>query len=455
MNWIARLWHSRPRAALCPALTACLLALAACDPPPINGGATIPVTAQGSAPVSVQAPEESAAVTTEDLAEGIYRIEYVVTPLPASGEIQVTMHLRQDEFLLREIDMRAPGTQFHTVSGDGSVSHDGVRVKWQPPEGGGSLNWIAIIDHKRNEQSYDAYMAADWSIFRAEDIIPQLRSRARSNAISQTVLTFRLPPGWSSVTEYFGRNHRYVIDNPERRFDRPAGWILLGNIGVRRDRIGDVRVSVAAPVGQQMRRLDTLALLRWSIPELVRILPDFPTRLTIIGAGDPMWRGGLSGPRSLFMHSDRPLLSENGTSTLVHEIVHVGMGGGAGPGADWIVEGLAEFYSLEVLRRSGTISDDRFNSSLRRLAEWGNEADVLCLDRSSGAATALAVTLFAALDVEIRSRTDGDSSLDDVTRALAANEEDITIELLLNNVAELIGASSNILTASAMKGCNI
>ena len=43
----------------------------------------------------------------------------------------------------------------------------------------------------------------------------------------------------------------------------------------------------------------------------------------VVGAADPMWRGGLSASNSLFLHADRPLISENGTSTLVHELTHV------------------------------------------------------------------------------------------------------------------------------------
>src|SRR5690606_21947056 len=134
----------------------------------------------------------------------------------------------------------------------------------------------------------------------------------------------------------------------------PTGWIVLGHLGVRYDTISGIRTKVAGPVNQGVRRMDMLALLRWTLPELLRILPDFPHRLTIVSAGDPMWRGALSAPQSLYLHAERPLISENGTSTLLHEVVHVGLGVGAGHGADWVVEGLAEYYSLEMLRRSGT-----------------------------------------------------------------------------------------------------
>ena len=39
---------------------------------------------------------------------------------------------------------------------------------------------------------------------------------------------------------------------------------------------------------------------------------------------------------------------------LLHEVMHAMLGIHATSGDDWIVEGLAEFYSLELLRLSGT-----------------------------------------------------------------------------------------------------
>ena len=66
----------------------------------------------------------------------------------------------------------------------------------------------------------------------------------------------------------------------------------------------------------------------------------------------------------MYLHSDRPLISANGTSTLLHEARYtsqpVCMATG---GADWIVEGIAEYYSLELLRRSNTISERRYKKA--------------------------------------------------------------------------------------------
>ena len=50
----------------------------------------------------------------------------------------------------------------------------------------------------------------------------------------------------------------------------------------------------------------------------------------------------MSGPGSLYVHADRPMISENGTSTMLHELVHVAMGVSGSAHDDWLVEGLAE-----------------------------------------------------------------------------------------------------------------
>jgi len=122
------------------------------------------------------------------------------------------------------------------------------------------------------------------------------------------------------------------------------------------------------------------------------------------------------------------MISGNGTSTLVHELIHVAMRARSGPGADWIVEGLAEYYSLEILRRSGTISEARFEQAQRELADWGKEAPGLDVPRASGPVTARAVGVLRGIDREIRAKSGGARSLDDVVKALAAEDAPVTVE---------------------------
>jgi hypothetical protein len=96
--------------------------------------------------------------------------------------------------------------------------------------------------------------------------------------------------------------------------------------------------------------------------------------------------------------ANRPLISENGTSPLLHELVHVALRIYAAPPDDWIVEGLAEFYALEIMNRSGTIAKNRYAIAHRALADWGRDVASLRQPRSSGPVTAKAVGVFRALD---------------------------------------------------------
>jgi predicted metalloprotease with PDZ domain len=194
-------------------------------------------------------------------------------------------------------------------------------------------------------------------------------------------------------------------------------------------------------------------LLNWILPELSAVLPESIPRLTVVSAGDPMWRGGLSAPASIFIHASRPLISENATSTLVHELVHVAMGVTAENGFDWIVEGLAEYYSLELLQRGGAITARRYQRALEKQREWADDADYLCGSRSSGAITALAVVTFRDLDKEIRQKSAGKFSLDNLMLALSTSQSKVTLVSVADAVTDLLKGPSEVLTSEALPGC--
>lgn len=381
-----------------------------------------------------------------------YGISYDVRPDPANKTVDVTLTVNQSSALLLEMTMRVD-PQTSRFKADGTLDVRADTVTWRPPANGGKISWQVAVPHKRNANGYDAWLDRQWGLFRAEDIIPRASTRTRKGATSETQLRFAVPRGWSLVTQYFGENNQYTIDDPARRFDQPNGWIVMGELGVRRENIAGVRIAIAGPVDNDVRRMDTLALLRWTMPEVLRIFRDMPARLTIVSAGDPMWRGGLSAPQSLFIHSSRPLISENATSTLLHEVMHLLLRLSADDGYDWIVEGLAEFYSLEILHRSGTISDERYAVARADTAEWASSATDLCKSASTGATTALAVTLLDALNVEIIERTDGKASLDDVARILRHADKDVDLTMLIDIVEQLTGDKPDALHIDKLPGC--
>ncbi len=391
---------------------------------------------------------ESQSADRRDEAE--YDLSYTLTPDPATASVGVSLVLRQHRNLLREVSFPIDA-RITDVRGDGTIQIEDGRVSWEPPLRGGALEWNVQVQHTRGTDAFDALLGPDWGIFRAEDVIPRARTRTLKGAKSITTMAFELPAGWSVVTEYSSLRDPIRVRREYRRFDQPTGWIAMGSLGVRRDTIADVRVAIAAPEGHGARRLDMLALLNWTLPELVEILPDSLSRLTVVTAGDPMWRGGLSAPASLFLHRDRPLISENGTSSLLHEVMHVALSVRARQGYDWIVEGLAEYYSIELLRRGKAISQRRAERAFAQQAEWASDATALCGDVSTGPTTALAVTVFQALDRELAAATDNAHSLDSLLPLLDGRPVDLARLIALTS--DLSGSVPDALHIDNLPGC--
>jgi hypothetical protein len=343
----------------------------------------------------------------------------------ASGMARASIRVEQPSRRLRELRFSIDPERHSDFRGDGDISESEGKLTWQPPRKGGTLTYNVRISHKRRSGAYDARMTKDWALFRGGDVFPPAATRTVVGANAVARLELDLPDGWSALTPYLSGDgdFSFPIDNPERRFDRPTGWILLGDIGVRRGRIGDTRVAIGSPVGEGLRRMDIMAYLNWTLPAVRAIFPTLDSRLVIIGAGDPMWRGGLSGPGSLYVHAERPMISENGTSTMLHELVHVAMGVSGSEHDDWLVEGLAEYYSIKILRETGTLSERRSILAIEDLQEWGKAVDDLFVARSSGPVTARATTLLAELDAWLMETSRGRRSLDDVVGQLIRTKQ--------------------------------
>jgi predicted metalloprotease with PDZ domain len=368
-----------------------------------------------------------------------YDVTYRAHFRPDAGIVDVEIAL-SGERLPSRIVLKVDSRRHKKFTSTDPLQIEPSHVTWQPHGHATSLRYEFVVDHQRSPQHYDSRMTADWAIFRAEKMVPRASVTARRSLRSRASLEFQLPQGWAVATPYGSVGElRYTFDDAQRRFDQPAGWMLAGKIGSRNEKIADVRVVVAAPVGDSARRQDTLTFLKFTLPRIHEVFPDLPPRLLIVSAGDPMWRGGLSGPASLFVHSDRPLISENRTSTLLHELVHIALGLRGDEESDWIVEGLAEFYSLETLRRSGSISAQRHKEAVRRLAQWAKQSTTLFGKSSTGATTARAVMALRAADAEIRSATGGKASLDDVARKLASEGGTVSLVRLQKVAQEVAG----------------
>jgi len=369
-----------------------------------------------------------------------YDLRYHAALDPAAGVAKVKIALSGEQALPSRLELHVDPERYSGFAADGKLDVEDDLVVWRPGESGGELRYRFKIDNVRGSRMYDSRITEDWAIFRGDRMIPPISVTAPKSAVSEATLTFDLPADWSIVTQYEADGDGVMkIENPGRRFDRPKGWMLAGRLGTRAEMITGIKTVVAAPTDEGARRQDTLAFLMWNLPHLAAVFPQFPKRLLIIRAGDPMFRGGLSGPASLFLHLDRPLISENRTSTLLHELVHAATGLRGDDESDWIVEGLAEYYSIETLHRSGGISQRRYKEAMQRLARWGKKSKTLFKKRSSGATTARAVGVLADADREIRKATGGKRSFDDVAALLAEDRGEVSLERLQDTAAEIAG----------------
>ncbi|MCF7202183.1 hypothetical protein [Pseudomonas oligotrophica] len=374
-------------------------------------------------------------------------LDYHVRLVPQADQAEVRLTLEKGE-VIRSLDFNLgeEGT-YSDFQADGQWSQEQPgRGVWKPAAGKAQLSYRVRISHARGDGRFDARMTEDWALFRGDDLVPPVHLDEVDGTVLVARLQFELPEGWKSIETGWKRigKNRFRIDNPERLFDRPTGWMLAGKLGTRRARLGETDVTVAAPIGEGVRRMDILTLLTFVWPELQNVFPRDPGKLLIVGAGEPMWRGGLSGPNSLYMHADRPLVSENGTSSLVHELVHVFSRISDADRSDWISEGLAEYYAIELMRRAGGLSEDRYQVVREHLGKWSRDVSSLRTERSSGPVTARAVLMLQELDREIRQRSKGRHSLDDVARGLMRLDK-VTTDDFIDITETLLGGGSKAL----------
>jgi hypothetical protein len=373
-----------------------------------------------------------------------YTVDYSVRFQPLAGTADLTIATRPGTGRLIALDLAMPADVYSDVTGDGAVVRRGDRILWEPPRDGGSLRFVAAIEHRRGNGRFDARITPDWVITRGDRLFPAAKVRATRGSGSTARLTFELPPGWTDVETPFSKvsGGAFAVTNPERRFDRPVGWIAAGKLATMRETIAGVRTTITAPQDERVDFVATFAILRLALPKMHDAFGELPEKLLLIRSGDPMWRGGLSAPQSLWLHLERPLISENGTSTLLHELIHVFTDLRGEAQDDWIGEGLAEFYSLEIARRAGLISSQRFERAIAAAERSGREVASLRAAESTRDRTRKAVALFAALDAELRA--DGASDIDTLTRRLMRRES-VSLAELQDEAGKLEGKPSKVL----------
>lgn len=384
-----------------------------------------------------------------------YELTYQVLVDPSKQGALVTIRVDKGE-LLKHVRFSNSRGIYSNIRANGKLTITGKQVDWVLPKEGAQLSYFVLLTNKRDAGKFDALVTDKWAIFRGDDLIPAIHTFEASGAYSIASLEVVLPEGWGGIETGWPRkkDNSFTIDNPDRRFDRPTGWMIAGEIGTRRASISKTSIAISAPKGENFQRMDSLTFFNFVWPEVHSAFKKTPKKLLVVGAGDPMWRGGLSASNSLFLHSDRPLVSENGTSPLLHELTHmvtrISGASTASTNDDWIAEGLAEFYSFELLYRADGMTKSRRSKIIKNLAKWGAEVKHLRKSKSTGPVTARAVVLLDELDKEIRKRSNNEHSIDNVTRDLM-NLRKVSLDDLRKSAEKLIGPKIQALNSELLK----
>lgn len=382
-------------------------------------------------------------------------LDYHVRLLPQSDQAEVRLTLAQGS-AVRSLDFDlGDGSHYSDFKADGQWQLSPgkhTRGVWRPIAEKASLTYRVRISHGRKSGSFDTRMTPTWALMRGDDLVPAAKLDQQDGIELVSRLEFELPNGWKSVETSWPRigKNKFRIDNVSRLFDRPTGWMLAGHLGTRRTRLGETEVTVASPQGQGMRRMDVLTLLTFVWPQVQAVFPRHPTKLLIVGANDPMWRGSLAARESIYLNTRLPLVSENGSSALVRELAQVFGRINDKQRSDWISEGFAEYYAIELVRRAGGMSDERYASLQQKLARDGQKVSTLRGEQINSAQVGKAVLLLSELDQEIRIKTRNKRSLDDVLRG-AMRLESVDTREFVQLAESVIGEPSKVLDSELLE----
>lgn len=344
---------------------------------------------------------------------------------------------------VKRVRLRFDPERFDGFEGSGTIDRRRGELVWTPSGPYAHLTYRAALLHRHAPgKGFDSYVGDGWLVTRTSGLFPRsavlFRREIEAEPESRARLVFHLPPRWDAITVMPAAGPRqFVVETPDR-FDHPRGWVILGHVH-RSDRVvHGTAVTIAGPPGVGVPPERVYALLDRALPILHDLL-GARSRLVIVIGADPMWRGGLSGEDSFYMHGDRPLQTPDRTSPYLHELFHVSAPFRPAPDAHWVTEGLAEYYSIEIQRRIGVLDDAGYAKALRLFARYGRWDHDFTRDQARAIHNNSAPLVLWALDHRIREGTGGAHGLDDVVILLAREGGVVTTARFLGAVRRVTG----------------
>jgi hypothetical protein len=357
--------------------------------------------------------------------KGTFSIDYVVTISdPAADVADVRIELAGVEEI-KTLTLHPRHQRFSNWQATGKLEwHDKTAI-WTPGSPYAHFSYRVRLDHPRGQHGrFDSYAGGSWVVTRARELFPSIRvethPRPGFKPKSRARLLFRLPSGWQSAAALPQiAPSTYSVEQAGKILDRPRGWFALGRFKLDRQDIAGIMVQLVRIPGSALSSTDLFGFLERTLPALQKLLLSEPETVLIVSAPDPLWHGGISGTASFYMHGNRPLRTPDKTSPYLHELFHVLQPYSVAADADWLAEGLAEFYSLELQRRAGLLDDAAFTKGLSYFERYGRWNVDLRQQQDNAATNNSAPLVLYALDQRIQRSTSGKMRLDDVVTRLA------------------------------------
>lgn len=250
--------------------------------------------------------------------------------------------------------------------------------------------------------------------------------------VTDATIEFRIPESWQLITPWRpeGSGRRFVASDA---INLTEAAILTGRFEQREIAAGDVTILLG--VGKRMA--DSVPLFEEAIRSTVHcaasVFGGTPgSQFVVIANREEAFTGGGSFPRSLSMlFQEAPAAENRGewSHVLVHEILHLWVGGAIRaqePQEYWFTEGFTDYLTNLVQLRGGMITETQFWSRIAKhygkylpaeeevslRAAGDDKAKHYDLVYSGGLLAAL------ALDVEIRSHSNGTAGIEHLMREL-------------------------------------
>lgn len=366
--------------------------------------------------------------------ERVLTWDYTVTvDDPASGTVDVAIRFGNLKGLVDRLGFLTESHQY-TIT-----DVKGVGSEVRPAPGGVVLNvandvetlafTVSVNRAAFKAGEYNAYLGPDWGVFRAESLALGFNYSYVEGTPFRWAATVRwdVPAGWSAEMAL------PRASGVERAFRLPEGEVLPRGFVA----LGKLDVATAAGAGKEFRlatigeklsyEADAFPYLEKATPYYAQVYgPVTGSVLLAIAAPSPMFRGGLGGTDSFYVHSESDL------RTLAHEYAHAWQlfGTVLDPGAAsvWIAEGDADYHGAISLFVTEYWSLDEVNEFLRGFSQEATKEpfrSTPLVDATYGGdkedvAYHKGALVLHALDTLMRERTAGSGvvGIDAVLRAL-------------------------------------